>query len=121
MAGISYIVYNKILYNNKDGFPLFPNMFSDVLLLARLLFAFPVFVSRMAFAAFDAFEEDGVVSADVGQKFLQSILSQGGTYPALELFKRFRKREPKVEPLLRHCGIGMSERLNKLLTSTNTL
>lgn len=59
--------------------------------------------------AFAAFEERGLFDPQVGQAFLHCILEQGGAQDAMTLFKRFRGREPSIEPLLRHTGIMRDE------------
>ena len=56
--------------------------------------------------AFSRFEEDGVFNTDTGRAFRDTILANGGTRPAGELFKQFRGREPSVDALLRHSGIA---------------
>tara|TARA_R110001599_G_scaffold171353_1_gene362144 strand:- start:132869 stop:134971 length:2103 start_codon:yes stop_codon:yes gene_type:complete len=61
--------------------------------------------------AYGAFEEAGqssgnVVSIETGARFLQEILSQGGSRPAIESFKAFRGREPSIDALLRHSGMA---------------
>lgn len=58
--------------------------------------------------AFSRFEEEGIFNPATGQRFLDDILSQGGSREAAELFANFRGRAPSVEPLLRHCGIETS-------------
>ncbi len=55
--------------------------------------------------AFSAFEEEGIFNPETGRRFLREILQKGGSEPALELFKKFRGREPSPEPLLRHSGL----------------
>jgi oligopeptidase A len=55
--------------------------------------------------AFSEFEESGIFDGDTGQKFLHCILEQGGSRPAMELFKCFRGREPSIDALLQHSGI----------------
>jgi len=56
--------------------------------------------------AYAAFEEAGdPFDATVGQRFLDEILSVGGSRPAIESFKAFRGREPSVDALLRHSGM----------------
>jgi len=64
-------------------------------------------LSADAFAAFEeARQADGsVFDTATGQRFLDEILSVGGSRPALESFKAFRGREPTVDALLRHCGM----------------
>ena len=56
--------------------------------------------------AFEKFEEYGIFDAATGQQFLHSILEQGGTRDAMELFVEFRGRAPRIDALLRHCGIA---------------
>lgn len=56
--------------------------------------------------AYAAFEEAGdPFDAVTGQRFLDEILSVGGSRPAIESFKAFRGREPSVDALLRHSGM----------------
>jgi len=52
------------------------------------------------------FEQQGALNTETGQHYWNCILSQGGSKPAMELFKDFRGREPEVEPLLRQQGIA---------------
>ncbi|HET8817503.1 MAG TPA: oligopeptidase A [Pseudidiomarina sp.] len=56
--------------------------------------------------AFARFEEEGIFNAETGRDFLEAILERGGSKDAMELFKAFRGREPQVDALLRHSGIG---------------
>lgn len=55
--------------------------------------------------AFSAFEEEGILNAETGQRFCQEILEKGGSEDAMTLFINFRGREPQVDALLRHSGI----------------
>jgi len=53
-----------------------------------------------------AFEEAGdPFDAATGSRFLDEILSVGGSRPALDSFRAFRGRDPAVEALLRHSGM----------------
>ncbi|MBN7285000.1 oligopeptidase A [Vibrio cholerae] len=56
--------------------------------------------------AFSRFEEEGIFNRDTGQSFLNNILEMGGSEEPMELFKRFRGREPQIDALLRHAGIA---------------
>ncbi len=56
--------------------------------------------------AFSRFEEEGIFNPETGQRFLKNILEMGGSEEPMELFKRFRGREPQIDALLRHCGIA---------------
>ncbi|GAA5135398.1 oligopeptidase A [Thalassotalea piscium] len=55
--------------------------------------------------AFSRFEEEGIFNEKVGQDFLTNILEMGGSKEPSVLFKAFRGRTPKIDALLRHCGI----------------
>lgn len=55
--------------------------------------------------AFSLFEEQGIFNPAVGKKYLDEILSRGGSRPALENFVAFRGREPSVDALLRQYGM----------------
>ena len=56
--------------------------------------------------AFSRFEEEGIFNPQTGQSFLNNILEMGGSEEPMELFKRFRGREPEIDALLRHAGIA---------------
>ncbi len=57
-----------------------------------------------------AFEEAQAISpaatAETGKRYLEEILSVGGSRPALESFTAFRGREPSIDALLRHSGMA---------------
>ncbi|MEL4306546.1 M3 family metallopeptidase [Joostella sp. CR20] len=55
--------------------------------------------------AFEFFKEKGIFSKEVAQKFKDNVLSQGGTENPMELYKRFRGKEPQPEALLRRAGL----------------
>ncbi|MEZ8158774.1 oligopeptidase A [Vibrio splendidus] len=55
--------------------------------------------------AFSAFEEEGIFNTETGNRFLNNILEMGGSEEPMELFKRFRGREPQIDAMLRHAGI----------------
>jgi oligopeptidase A len=59
----------------------------------------------LAADAFAAFEEQGVFDRKVAQRFLDSILSQGGSKKALDAFVDFRGRPPDVNALLKQQGL----------------
>lgn len=56
--------------------------------------------------AFSRFEEEGIFNTETGASFLNNILEMGGSEEPMELFKRFRGREPQIDALLRHSGIA---------------
>ncbi|HQX78719.1 MAG TPA: M3 family metallopeptidase, partial [Steroidobacteraceae bacterium] len=60
----------------------------------------------LAADAFAAFEEAGVFDRATAERFLDAILSRGGSRDALEAFIEFRGRKPDITPLLRQHGIA---------------
>jgi oligopeptidase A len=60
----------------------------------------------LAADAFSAFEETSVFDPATARRFLDCILSQGGSRDALDAFVAFRGRKPDVRPLLRQAGIA---------------
>ncbi|MBT3813610.1 MAG: oligopeptidase A [Gammaproteobacteria bacterium] len=56
--------------------------------------------------AYSLFEENGIFDQQTGENFLTHILETGGSSDAMELFVKFRGREPKIDALLRHSGIA---------------
>jgi oligopeptidase A len=59
----------------------------------------------LAADAFSAFEENGVFDARTAHRFLDAILTRGGSRDALDGFVEFRGRRPDVRALLRQHGI----------------
>jgi len=56
--------------------------------------------------AYDAFREKGIFDQATATSFRKNILEKGGTEEAMTLYKRFRGREPVVEPLLVKRGLA---------------
>ncbi|MDT0648955.1 M3 family metallopeptidase [Autumnicola edwardsiae] len=54
---------------------------------------------------FEYFQEQGIFSREVANKFRENILSQGGTEHPMTLYKRFRGKEPQPEALLKRAGL----------------
>ena len=63
-------------------------------------------LSADAFAAFEevGLEDESAIKS-VGKRFRDTVLSLGGSLDPMEVFKSFRGREPKTEPLLKHSGL----------------
>ncbi|MDG1196359.1 MAG: M3 family metallopeptidase [Polaribacter sp.] len=55
--------------------------------------------------AFEYFLEKGIFHKEVATKFKENILSKGGTEKPMELYKRFRGKEPKPDALLKRAGL----------------
>jgi oligopeptidase A len=54
---------------------------------------------------FSAFQEEGLANPVVAHRFRDTVLAQGGSRPAMELFVEFRGRKPRLEPLLQQHGL----------------
>jgi oligopeptidase A len=54
---------------------------------------------------FAAFEESDFAQ-ETGRRFRDTVLAQGGSREAMDLFVAFRGRPPSIEPLLRHSGLA---------------
>jgi peptidyl-dipeptidase Dcp len=56
------------------------------------------------------FKENGGMTRANGRRFREMILSRGGTQDAAALYRAFRGRDPKVEPLIEERGLKPSEK-----------
>ncbi|WP_280154920.1 M3 family metallopeptidase [Piscinibacter sp. XHJ-5] len=61
--------------------------------------------------AWSAFEETAetagtVLNVDTGRRYREAVLEAGGSRTAMESFKAFRGREPRIDALLRHQGMA---------------
>jgi peptidyl-dipeptidase Dcp len=55
--------------------------------------------------AFEFFKEEGLFNKDVATKFRKFVLSAGSSEDPMELYKKFRGREPDPDALLRRDGL----------------
>jgi peptidyl-dipeptidase Dcp len=55
--------------------------------------------------AFEKFKEEGIFNKSVASSFKNNILSKGNTDHPMNLYIKFRGREPKVDALLRKSGL----------------
>ncbi|MBK9323949.1 MAG: M3 family metallopeptidase [Bdellovibrionaceae bacterium] len=55
--------------------------------------------------AFEYFKEEGLFNPKVANKFKEHVLSRGGTEHPMDLYKKFRGREPDPKALLRRDGL----------------
>jgi oligopeptidase A len=60
----------------------------------------------LAADAFSAFEESGIFDKTTAARFRSEILEVGGSRDFMEAYVAFRGREPTIDALLRHSGIG---------------
>ena len=61
--------------------------------------------------AFEAFKQNGIFDRETGSRFRSFILSRGGTEKPMDLYVKFRGREPDSRALLKRAGL-MSEEAN---------
>jgi len=88
----------------------FPNSFSHIFAggYAAGYFSYK-WAEVLSADAYAAFEEAGSpFDGTTGARFLDEILSVGGSRPAIDSFKAFRGREPEVDALLRHSGMTVA-------------
>ncbi len=64
-------------------------------------------LSADAFAAFEeaGLENEGEIQ-EIGARYRDTILANGGGRPPMEVFESFRGRKPKPDALLRHSGLA---------------
>lgn len=55
--------------------------------------------------AFAYFKEKGIFNPEIAQKLRTHILAKGGTEKPMDLYVRFRGREPQIEALLERAGL----------------
>ena len=55
--------------------------------------------------AFELFKEKGLFNPEIAESFRKNILSRGDTADPMELYKKFRGREPKIDALLKRYNI----------------
>jgi peptidyl-dipeptidase Dcp len=55
--------------------------------------------------AFAAFKEKGIYNKEISQSFLENVLEKGGSEHPMDLYLRFRGKEPSIDPLLKRSGL----------------
>ena len=55
--------------------------------------------------AFALFKEKGIFDPETARSFKENILSKGGSEHPMELYKKFRGKEPSVDALLERSGL----------------
>jgi peptidyl-dipeptidase Dcp len=55
--------------------------------------------------AFEGFKEKGIFNKQTADRFAETVLSKGGTEDPMELYVRFRGKEPDPDALLRRAGL----------------
>ncbi len=55
--------------------------------------------------AFSVFQKEGIFNTETASRFRREVLEKGGSEHPMKLYKRFRRGEPSIVPLLRRNGI----------------
>ena len=55
--------------------------------------------------SFEKFKENGIFNKETANSFRNNILSKGNTEHPMNLYVKFRGREPKVDALLKKSGL----------------
>ncbi|WP_152286874.1 M3 family metallopeptidase [Flavicella marina] len=55
--------------------------------------------------AFEYFKENGIFNKEIGEKFKNTVLSQGGTLKPMDLYIAFRGKKPNSDALLKRAGL----------------
>lgn len=55
--------------------------------------------------AFAYFKEEGIFNKEIADKFKDNVLSQGGTQDPMDLYVKFRGKQPNPEALLKRAGL----------------
>lgn len=99
-------VRKEVAVLNPPAYNRFPNSFTHIFAggYAAGYYSYK-WAEVLSCDAFALFEETGIDNPETGKKFLEEILSVGGSRPAAESFKAFRGRDPSIEALLRHTGM----------------
>lgn len=100
-------VKQKTSYLADAGFEKFQNAFNHVF-SGGYSAGYYSYLWALVYAcdAFDAFlEEDNTINYSMGKKFLDALLSQGGSDDFKKLYFNFRGQQPKVDALLKHNGL----------------
>ena len=55
--------------------------------------------------AFEYFKKEGIFNKEIGEKFKNTVLSQGGTQKPMDLYVQFRGKKPNSDALLKRAGL----------------
>jgi len=97
----------EVAVNHPPSWNRFPHQFSHIFAggYAAGYYSYK-WAEVLSADAYAAFEEAPQALAATGARFLDEVLSRGGSRPAAENFKAFRGRAPQIDALLRHSGMA---------------
>lgn len=61
------------------------------------------------YKAFQEIQSDKSQQKEMGARFRNTFLSLGGSYPAAEVFRKFRGRDPNPQALLDNLGLTQAK------------
>lgn len=99
-------VRDEVCVTPRDPFNRFPHSFSHIFAggYAAGYYSYK-WAEVLSADAFSAFEEEGLFNPAVGRRWLTEVLAVGASRDAIDSFKAFRGRSPKIDALLRHTGM----------------
>ncbi|MCC5813443.1 MAG: M3 family metallopeptidase [Leptospira sp.] len=99
-------VRKEIAVNIPPGYNKFQNGFSHIFAggYAAGYYSYK-WAELLSANTFFKIVDKGIFSSNLGQLYLENVLSKGGSEPAMDLFVKFYGKEPEVEPLLRLLAI----------------
>ncbi len=100
-------VRDEVAVNRPPAWSRFPHQFSHIFAggYAAGYYSYK-WAEVLSADAYAAFEEAPDRTAETGRRFLEEVLSRGGSRSAAENFAAFRGRAPDVAALLRHNGMA---------------
>jgi len=103
---ILHDVKQKVAVMPSPAWGRFPHAFSHIFAggYAAGYYSY-LWADVLAADAWSRFEKEGIFNRETGQSFLDNVLSRGGSEAPMELFKRFRGREPQIDAMLKQYGI----------------
>lgn len=109
---LTYEIRSEVAVIIPPDFNRFPNSFAHIFAggyaAGYYSYKWAEVLSADAYSVFEEVASTGVVNAVTGSHFLEEILAVGGSRSALESFIAFRGREPELDALLRHNGMGVA-------------
>ena len=100
-------VRDEVAVNRAPAWHRFPQSFSHIFAggYAAGYYSYK-WAEVLSADAYAAFEEAPDQVAETGARFRREVLSRGGSRDALDNFRAFRGRAPKIDALLRHGGMA---------------
>jgi len=104
-------VRNEVAVLTPPAFNKFQNSFSHIFAggyaAGYFSYKWAEVLSADAYAAFEEASKDkSIINQDVASRFLNEVLSRGGSRDMMQSYQAFRDKAPTVDALLKHNGIS---------------